>query len=110
MPYLKIYNRQDLLILTRLRRFETKTGERIQVINNPANLDQSLSESSAKFVIAGVPEDIGVRANLGKGGADTAWFPFLQAFLNLQSNDFLEGDNILLLGHFDFSEMQSLIE
>ena len=35
---------------------------------------------------------------------------FFKSFLNVQSNDFLEGSDILLLGHFDFNEMASLIE
>ena len=30
--------------------------------------------------------------------------------LNIQTNDLLEGSNILLLGHFDFSDIESLIE
>ncbi|MFW1410820.1 hypothetical protein ACEWAY_23085, partial [Vibrio parahaemolyticus] len=55
-------------------------------------------------------EDIGVKANGGIGGADSAWLPFLKAFLNIQSNDFLEGSDILLLGHFDFSAIEQLIE
>ncbi|MGP2420489.1 hypothetical protein, partial [Listeria monocytogenes] len=44
------------------------------------------------------------------GGADSAWLSFLKAFLNIQSNDFLEGSDILLLGHFDFSVIEQLIE
>ncbi|MFY7964814.1 MAG: formimidoylglutamase, partial [Chitinophagaceae bacterium] len=64
----------------------------------------------AKFVLFGVPEDIGVKANNGIGGADSAWTPFLQSFLNIQSNDFLDGEEILLLGHFNFSEIASLID
>ncbi len=57
-----------------------------------------------------MPEDIGVKANNGIGGADSAWTPFLQSFLNIQSNDFLDGEEILLLGHFNFSEIASLID
>ena len=96
--------------LTKVRKFETKLGERIQVISDKIQLEQSLKSSSALFVLLGIPEDIGVKANHGTGGADSAWHPFLQAFLNIQSNDFLEGSEILLLGHFDFSTVASLIE
>lgn len=110
MQYLKVYNKQDLLLLTKLRKYETKLGERLQVVADTAQPEQSLEQSPAKYVIVGVPEDMGVKANLGKGGADTAWFPFLQHFLNIQSNDFLEGSNVLLLGHFDFSAISTLIE
>lgn len=72
--------------------------------------ETTLQQSTAPFVLFGIPEDIGVKANMGIGGADSVWVPFLQSFLNIQSNDFLEGSNILLLGHFDFSDIESLIE
>jgi len=110
MQHLKVYNKQDVLALTKVRRFETKLGELVQVPGAPQNLEQELAQSSSKFIIVGVPEGIGVKANLGIGGADTAWIPFLQSFLNIQSNDFLLGDNIMLLGHFDFSEIETLID
>ncbi|NCT94801.1 MAG: formimidoylglutamase [Chitinophagaceae bacterium] len=110
LPHFKFYNKQDVLSLTRIRRFETKIGERVQVIADTQQLDQSLKSCSAPFVLLGIPEDIGVLANLGVGGTDTAWVPFLQAFLNTQSNDFFEGSSILLLGHFDFSPIKHLIE
>lgn len=110
MKHFRYYNKQEVLSQTKIRRFETKLGERIQVIANVENLEQSLRQSNAGFVLIGIPEDIGVKANLGIGGADSAWVPFLQSFLNIQSNDFLEGGEILLLGHFDFSDMEHIIE
>lgn len=110
MQHLKIYNKQDVLSLTQLRRFETKLGERMAVVNDAINIEMSLKETSAEYILVGIPEDIGIKANGQSGGADTAWLPFLQAFLNIQSNDFLEGSEILLLGHFDFGDIQFLIE
>lgn len=110
MSHCKFYNKQDILSITRIRRFETKLGERLQVIAHPDELEASLQQSNAAFVLIGIPEDIGVKANMGIGGTDSAWLAFLQAFANIQSNDFLEGSNILLLGHFDFSAIEELIE
>ena len=110
MPYFKPYTKEDILSLTRVRRFETKVGERLQTISNPANIEKSLAESKAKFVILGIPEDIGVKANYGVGGTETMWQPFVEAFVNLQSNVFLEGSDILLLGQFDFTKITDLIE
>lgn len=110
MKHFRFYNKQDILYLTRIRRFETKLGERIQSLPVADSWEEALAASAARFVLLGIPEDIGVRANHGLGGADTAWIPFLQAFLNLQSNDFLGGEEILLLGHFDFGDMKYLIE
>ncbi len=91
MKHLKTYHKQDLLSVTKIRRFETKLGERVQVLTDTNQIEQSIRETNAHFVLFGVPEDIGVKANLGIGGADSAWVPFLQSFLNIQSNDFLEG-------------------
>lgn len=110
LKHFKFYNKQDVLSLTRVRRFETKLGEMVQVIRDKDQLEAALNDSISKYVVIGIPEDIGVRANGGVGGADTAWIPFLQSFLNIQSNDFLLGDEILLLGHFDFGDIQYLID
>ena len=110
MSHFNFYNKKEVLSLTRIRRFETKLGERIGVIDDPAELEISLQQSSAKYVLLGIPENIGIKANMGIGGADFAWVSFLQDFLNIQSNDFLEGSSIMLLGHFDFSEMEKLID
>lgn len=110
MKHFKIYNKQDVLSLTRIRRFETKVGERIQLLSHTDGLDASLSSSDAIYVLFGIPEDLGVRGNLGLGGADSAWVPFLQSFLNVQSNDFFDGKQVLLAGHFDFGDIQYLID
>lgn len=110
MQYLKTYNKHDVLSLTRLRRFETKIGERVKLINESLPLEDALAACPAKFIIVGVPEDIGVKANMGIGGTDSVWIPFLQSFLNVQSNDFFPGDDVLLLGHLDFTELAALIE
>ena len=110
MPvHFKRYRKSDLLQLTRIRRFETKIGERLQVAEG-ADLAAALAASSAQYVLFGIPESIGVKANGGVGGTDTAWPSFLAAFLNTQSNDFLSGEEILLLGHFDFFDMERLID
>jgi formiminoglutamase len=110
MKHFKTYSKQDVLALTRIRRFETKLGERLKVVHDASDLEASLKQTTAKYVIVGVPEDIGVKANMGIGGADSAWPSFLHAFLNTQSNDFFMGEDVLLLGHFDFSDLSNLIE
>lgn len=110
MQQFRFYTKEDILTLTKIRRFETKLGERVQVISNKDELEQTLRQSTAAYVIFGIPEDIGVKANLGLGGSDTAWFPFLNSFLNIQSNDFLDGSDLMILGHFDFSHLESVIE
>ena len=110
MKHFRIYSRKNVLKLTNLRKFETKLGERIQVIADKNELQKEISASASKYILFGIPEDIGVRGNYGTGGADSAWTPFLQAFLNIQSNDFFTGEDILLLGHFDFTDLKIIIE
>ena len=110
MKHLKSYTKQDILNLTKLRSFETKIGEQIQYVEDSNALETAIANSSVRYVLLGIPEDIGVLANDGIGGADTSWPSFLQSFLNIQSNDFLSGEEILLLGYFDFSDIKKLIE
>lgn len=110
MKHLKIFSKEDVLGITHIRRFETKLGEKVKAAGLGETIEARIQQSEALFVIVGIPEDIGIKGNLGIGGADTAWLPFLQAFLNLQSNDFFEGDEILVLGQFDFADLKQLIE
>lgn len=110
MKHFQLYSRTDVLKHTKIRRFVTRVGERIHVAADKSNIAETLANTDVKYVLFGIPEDIGIRANMGLGGADTAWMPFLDSFLNLQSNDFFTGEELLLLGHFDFSEMRFLIE
>lgn len=110
LTHFKAYSKQDVLSLTGLRRFETRLGERLHVLRDPKDIAASLAELPATYVLVGIPEDIGVQANGGIAGASTAWLSFLQSFLNIQSNDFLSGENIALIGHFDFGDIQFLID
>jgi formiminoglutamase len=110
LSHFKIYSKQDILSLVKLRRFETKLGERVQVLDDAAAVTDSIQRLTAKYVVMGIPEDIGIQANYGTAGASTAWLSFLQSFLNIQSNDFFEGSEVAVIGHFDFGDIQYLIE
>ncbi len=110
MKHFKFYSKEDILSLTKLRRFETRIGERIQYLKKDVEWPEVLQQSTAKYVIIGIPEDIGVKANHGIGGADSSWLPFLSSFLNIKSNDFFTGEDVLLLGHFDFGDIKFLID
>jgi formiminoglutamase len=110
MKHFKSYSKEDILSMTRVRRFETRLGERVQYLKAGEEWPEVLHQSTAKYVVLGIPEDFGVKANHGVGGTDTAWLSFLTAFLNIQSNDFFPGENVLVLGHFDFGDIKFLIE
>jgi len=69
------------------------------------NLDKAKA-NNIKYVILGVPEDIGPRANCGNGGAHLGWNNFLSVFLNQQSNQCFDWGQCLMLGALDVSDLQ----
>lgn len=103
---LKLIETSDLERLTDQRAGEIKIGETINAGSDA--LLENLADSAATFVILGVPENVGPRANCGRGGSESAWDAFLPKFLNLQETDKLRGKDILLLGSIDCSELNTL--
>ncbi len=93
---LKSYTKNELSKHATSREGETKLLDSITV----STLDD-LKKHPSSFVILGIPEDIGVRANHGIGGAHTMWPSFLKNFLSLQSNSNIDGREIILLGHLE---------
>ena len=69
-----------------------------------------ISNSEAKFVLIGLPEDIGVRANLGRAGTSSAYESALQSLANIQHNKFCKGSNLIVLGHLDVSEEMKIAQ
>jgi len=103
-PDLKLYSREDILELSTYREGELKLAERIQLPIDQS-LEKSLSQSNASFALVGIEEDIGIRGNLGHPGARHAFEHTLKALLAVQSNRFLGGDEILLLGSLQFDSL-----
>jgi formiminoglutamase len=101
--FLRILSQQDGNALVSRRTGEVKLGERI-LFADPGDWETSLRSTEARFVLLGIPEDIGVRANGGIGGAHTAWPAALASLLNIQATDKLDGAELVVLGAFDCSE------
>lgn len=101
MSHFHIYRKEDLQSLINSRNGEIKLGESLQYCNH---IDD-VSQLTQKFIIIGIPEDIGVRANGGIGGTYTAWQSFLKSFINIQENIFLSFKHIALLGVFNFEDL-----
>ena len=99
MNVIEFYSNKNIESITRKRDNEIKLGEEVRVIHEPKNWENELKSMDTKFVLLGIPEDIGIRANMGRGGAHTAWKPTLDSFLNQQSNEFLNGNECCVLGH-----------
>ena len=68
------------------------------LLEEEGDLVEGMRQSSARFAILFIPEDIGVRTNCGRPGASSTWEPALRGICNLQDNMFLRGKDILLLG------------
>ncbi|WP_316750269.1 formimidoylglutamase [Pedobacter gandavensis] len=100
MEALNTYSKAAISALVNHRLGEIKLGEQVQAFSSW----EELKYSTATFVLLGIPEDIGVRANEGIAGAATAWEPALKAVLNLQSTDFLNGRELMILGYFSIKD------
>src|SRR5690606_11481639 len=101
MSLLKIYSEKDVVSFIRKRAGEIKFGEKVSFIETLENL----KNNKAKYVLLGIPEDIGVRANYGNPGTSKAWEASLGSLLNIQQNHLTNAENVILLGEID-SETQ----
>ncbi|MCO6497030.1 MAG: arginase family protein [Chitinophagaceae bacterium] len=110
IPNFKNITKEDILPFTHIRKYETKLGEVIGCCESTdTKIEEAIQQSDARYVIFGIPEDAGVQANGGIGGARTLWPAFLNSFLNIQSNSFLPSGALFIAGAFDFSEEIRLI-
>jgi len=94
----------DLAKITHHRSGEIKFGEKMFTL--PKNIDAAsyIADCEAKYVLLGIPEDIGVRANLGRPGTHSAWENAIKSIANIQHNRFCKGNRILILGHVDVAD------
>ncbi|MCB0468750.1 MAG: arginase family protein, partial [Aequorivita sp.] len=97
MSLLKIYAENDIVSFIKKRAGETKFGEKVNFVETL----QDLKNHSAKYVLLGIPEDIGVRANYGNPGTSKAWEATLGSLLNIQYNHLTNAENVILLGEID---------
>ncbi len=79
---------------------ETRLGQRVHTIPSLSGL----ADCPARYILMGIPEDIGVRANYGVGGTQSLWEPALRALLNTQDTAACSGNDLLVLGAFRFDE------
>ena len=104
MNKLILFNKSSLKDALNKRNGETKFGEHVRMLPSSENIYEQLKDLDVDFVFFGIPEDIGVYANLGRRGAANTWSDFLKVLLNLQSNGFTKAKRTLILGHIDVSE------
>jgi formiminoglutamase len=94
----------DLAKVTNHRSGEIKFGEKMLTLPKGIDPVTFLQTTEAKYVLFGIPEDIGVRANYGRPGTASAWKSAIASIANIQHNRFCKGSQILVLGHLDVSQ------
>jgi len=108
MDFVKVYSKEIIKSATRKRSGEIKIGEKVSIVST--NWREDLEKLHCKFVLVGIPEDIGVRANYGRGGANTAFKPALESFLSQQSNQFCSGESVCILGEVMVDDLMEKAE
>lgn len=102
------FKQSDLAKITNFRNGEVKFGEKIITVPKDEDVADFITKSEAKYVVLGIPEDVGIRANLGRPGAETAWDSAIQSIANIQHNRFCKGNWVLILGKVDVSQEMDL--
>ena len=104
MYKLNVFSSRDIAKITQHRSGEIKFGEKIITVPSEENWIEFITNSEAKFVLIGLPEDIGIKANLGRTGAATAYESTLKSLVNFQHNKFCKGSELVVLGEINFSK------
>lgn len=89
------------------REGEIRFGQVCQVPQNEHEFNEILQKQDIKYIIIGIPEDIGIRANYGRPGAESAWRYFLPAILNVQSHRLHTGHNIAIGGSINLNDLMA---
>ncbi len=107
MENLITFTGSDLAKVTNHRSGEIKLGEKMLTVPKGIAVDILLKNCDAKYVLLGIPEDIGVRANSGRSGTASAWESAIASIANIQHNRFNKGDQILVLGKVDVADQMN---
>lgn len=100
----------DLSRITNHRSGEIKFGEKMIIIPKDVDSLDFIKSSHAKYVLLGIPEDIGVRANYGRPGAASAWEIAIKNIANIQHNRFCKGSQLIVLGQLDVCEVMKNVD
>ena len=110
MENLILFTSTDLAKITNHRSGEIKFGEKMLTIPKGIDPISFIKTSEAKYVLFGIPEDIGIRANFGRPGAASAWDSAIKSIANIQHNRFCKGYNLLILGQLNVCEEMKEVE
>ncbi len=93
--------------LVKPRKGETRVGETM-IFLKAKDWQAALGKlkKEVRFCLIGIPECVGVMGNHGRPGTQHAWDCFLRAFCNIQSNRYLRGNEICVLGAVNIDAIQ----
>jgi len=97
---------EKLQHLINFRSGEIKFGEQIVIVPKNNSISDFIQKTNAKYVLFGVPEDVGVRANFGKKGTASAYHNALYSIVNIQHNELTKASDLLILGHLNTEDYQ----
>jgi formiminoglutamase len=95
------FTEKNLNTLLNRRDGETKLGQSLYLLDAQLPLADALAQAKhlgVRFALVGISEDIGPRANLGRGGAHDAFSASLSQWLNLQANRFYNAKDCTIVG------------
>lgn len=98
MPFHQLKTTYKNTLVTK-RKGEKKLGDLLETSPKPAD-QTDWRDFPQKYVLLGLCEDIGVRANFGRPGASRAYHAFLKSFLNQQVNVSFNPEDLLLGGYY----------
>ena len=101
MQWLRPVAEGDLRTMTSGRAGETRLGEVVRSCDSSGHVP-----SGTRVVILGIPEDVGVRANLGRPGTRRMWREALRALVHMQANDTIDASSIAVAGSVDVRDIQ----
>lgn len=104
------FTSNDLAKITNHRSGEIKFGEKMITVPKDTDTIEFFKTCEAKYVLFGIPEDIGVRANFGRPGAASAWDSSIKSIANIQHNRFCKGSQLIVLGQLDVSKVMEEVQ
>jgi formiminoglutamase len=110
MEKLLPFTMNDLAKITNHRSGEIKFGEKMITVPKGTDPISFIKTCEAKYVLLGIPEDIGIRANYGRPGAASAWDSAIKSIANIQHNRFCKGSQLIVLGRVNVCEEMKEVE
>ncbi|MGB0893351.1 MAG: formimidoylglutamase [Parashewanella sp.] len=109
MDWFRPYNKVQLKKVTQTRTGETRIGDHCYALESNHELSnlKQLAEQGVKFAVLGINEDLGPRGNLGRGGSGDGFHAAIEQLANFQSNQYLSGSEIIILGDIDTSDLSA---